>query len=131
MHKCGVDVNDGFVHDVAGNGSNGRSQTACQVGQLRGKACFGDEHDELLVLESRDRKGVGRVAWRVGHFSVDFGLDGVVCDRKQKGKLELTLLGWRSFYRNFNGTNRFRTRISSSMRVGVGLVVGTEHGGRL
>ena len=81
MHKCGVDVNDGFVHDFVGNGSNGRSQTACQVGQFRSQACFGDEHDELLVLESRDRKGVGRVAWQVGHCSVEFGFDDVICGR--------------------------------------------------
>ena len=40
-----------------------------QVGQLMGKACFGDEHDELLDLEIWDRKGVGRVAWRVGYCS--------------------------------------------------------------
>ena len=47
MHKSGIDFNDGTIHGFGGNGRDGRSQASSQVGQLWGKACFGDEHDDF------------------------------------------------------------------------------------
>ena len=78
MHKSGIDFNDGAVHGFGGNGRDCRFQASCQVGQLWGKACFGDEHDKLLVLERRNRKGFGRVAGRTGYCFAVCGLGAMI-----------------------------------------------------